>query len=269
MAEGSLTIVLPAFNEEARLGPALDELFGYLAPARPPGPRRAPGRGRAAARRPGARRGRRQHGRHAGPGQGTARRSAAGDLEVMTGPARWQGRRGACRDAGRARGPRGLRRRGHGHPAGRDRAPGGGAPDRGRGVRQPDPGRRQRHAQVPAGAGGGPWARPSTPSRRCGSWGPSRTRSAGSRASGAMSRATCSPGRRSPASCSTWRSSSSCAGAATRSACCPSAGRTGAARGCTRGSGLPLRVAWDLFRTPLIHRDVGRVARGATDQPAN
>ena len=25
-----LTIVLPAYNEEARLGPALDELFGYL-----------------------------------------------------------------------------------------------------------------------------------------------------------------------------------------------------------------------------------------------
>ncbi len=30
MSEQSLTIVLPAFNEEARLGPALDELFGYL-----------------------------------------------------------------------------------------------------------------------------------------------------------------------------------------------------------------------------------------------
>jgi len=30
MAASSLTIVLPAFNEEARLGPALDELFGYL-----------------------------------------------------------------------------------------------------------------------------------------------------------------------------------------------------------------------------------------------
>lgn len=30
MPERSLTIVLPAFNEEARLGPALDELFGYL-----------------------------------------------------------------------------------------------------------------------------------------------------------------------------------------------------------------------------------------------
>ena len=27
---GSLTLVLPAFNEESRLGPALDELFGYL-----------------------------------------------------------------------------------------------------------------------------------------------------------------------------------------------------------------------------------------------
>lgn len=31
MAPTSLTIVLPAFNEEERLGPALDELFGYLA----------------------------------------------------------------------------------------------------------------------------------------------------------------------------------------------------------------------------------------------
>ncbi len=30
MSDRSLTIVLPAFNEEARLGPALDELFGYL-----------------------------------------------------------------------------------------------------------------------------------------------------------------------------------------------------------------------------------------------
>ena len=30
MLHESLTIVLPAFNEEARLGPALDELFGYL-----------------------------------------------------------------------------------------------------------------------------------------------------------------------------------------------------------------------------------------------
>ncbi len=38
MNHTSLTIVLPAFNEEARLGPALDEMFGYLH-------RRGPGRG--------------------------------------------------------------------------------------------------------------------------------------------------------------------------------------------------------------------------------
>src|SRR6188472_125107 len=30
MPTSSLTIVLPAYNEEARLAPALDELFGYL-----------------------------------------------------------------------------------------------------------------------------------------------------------------------------------------------------------------------------------------------
>jgi glycosyltransferase involved in cell wall biosynthesis len=30
MPHESLTVVLPAFNEEARLGPALDELFGWL-----------------------------------------------------------------------------------------------------------------------------------------------------------------------------------------------------------------------------------------------
>ena len=30
MTPQSLTVVLPAFNEEGRLGPALDELFGYL-----------------------------------------------------------------------------------------------------------------------------------------------------------------------------------------------------------------------------------------------
>jgi dolichyl-phosphate beta-glucosyltransferase len=30
MPDGSMTLVLPAYNEEARLGSALDELFGYL-----------------------------------------------------------------------------------------------------------------------------------------------------------------------------------------------------------------------------------------------
>jgi dolichyl-phosphate beta-glucosyltransferase len=37
-AAHSLTIVLPAYNEAARLGPALDELFGYLGGARTPRP---------------------------------------------------------------------------------------------------------------------------------------------------------------------------------------------------------------------------------------
>jgi dolichyl-phosphate beta-glucosyltransferase len=34
------------------------------------------------------------------------------------------------------------------------------------------------------------------------------------------------------------------------------------------GLRLAIQVAWDLFRIPLLHRDVKRVARGATDQPA-
>ena len=47
MNEQSLTIVLPAYNEEARLGPALDELFGYLRRGGPgrsglPGPSELP-----------------------------------------------------------------------------------------------------------------------------------------------------------------------------------------------------------------------------------
>ena len=34
------------------------------------------------------------------------------------------------------------------------------------------------------------------------------------------------------------------------------------------GVRLAARVAWDLFRIPLIHRDVRRVSRGAGDRPA-
>jgi dolichyl-phosphate beta-glucosyltransferase len=33
------------------------------------------------------------------------------------------------------------------------------------------------------------------------------------------------------------------------------------------GVSLAIRVAWDLFRIPLLHRDVRRAAREATDQP--
>jgi dolichyl-phosphate beta-glucosyltransferase len=35
------------------------------------------------------------------------------------------------------------------------------------------------------------------------------------------------------------------------------------------GLRLAIRVAWDLFRIPLLHRDVKRVAREASDQPAS
>jgi dolichyl-phosphate beta-glucosyltransferase len=41
----SLTIILPAYNEEARLGPALDELFGYLRRRADRGRDGAPGAG--------------------------------------------------------------------------------------------------------------------------------------------------------------------------------------------------------------------------------
>jgi dolichyl-phosphate beta-glucosyltransferase len=43
MLQQSLTIVLPAFNEEARLGSALDELFGYLHGRGPRGREGRPG----------------------------------------------------------------------------------------------------------------------------------------------------------------------------------------------------------------------------------
>src|SRR5262245_33632516 len=39
----SLTIVLPAYNEAERIGPALDELFGYLVHRSPMGRDGAPG----------------------------------------------------------------------------------------------------------------------------------------------------------------------------------------------------------------------------------
>jgi dolichyl-phosphate beta-glucosyltransferase len=46
MTASSLTIVLPAYNEEERLGPALDELFGYLRRHGEAGRDGAPGAGR-------------------------------------------------------------------------------------------------------------------------------------------------------------------------------------------------------------------------------
>ena len=117
MPDRSLTIVLPAYNEEARLGSALDELFGYLH-------RRGD---HARDGRPGAH----QLPRKVdvlvvddGSEDGTADlvrarpEFAGGDLGAAQRAARWQGRRGAGRDAGGTRRPRRLRRRGHGDAAG-------------------------------------------------------------------------------------------------------------------------------------------------------
>jgi len=43
MPARTLTVVLPAYNEEARIGPALDELFGWLrGPGREALPLRTP-----------------------------------------------------------------------------------------------------------------------------------------------------------------------------------------------------------------------------------
>jgi dolichyl-phosphate beta-glucosyltransferase len=95
MPERSLTIVLPAYNEEARLGPALDELFGYLhrrgERARTAGPARTSCRATsrswslttAAPMAP-----------RAGAG---AREAARGELEVLTVP---HGGKGAAVRAG-------------------------------------------------------------------------------------------------------------------------------------------------------------------------
>ena len=58
------------------------------------------------------------------------------------------------------------------------------------------------------------------------------------------------------ASCSTSSSSTSRVAAATGSRSSRSAGTTSAGRGCAPRLGLALRVAWDLFRIPLLHRRV-------------
>ena len=100
MPARSLSIVLPAYNEEARLGPALDELFGYLHRR---GPTARDGRpGRPSSRiDPGPRGRRRQHRRHGRPRPCPARGGRRAELRAAHGPARRQGRGGPRRDARR------------------------------------------------------------------------------------------------------------------------------------------------------------------------
>ena len=192
------------------------------------------------------------------------RRSTAGRTTLRAPDVRTAARARRCgRHARRRRRPHRLRRRRHGDAARRAAAARRGARGRRRRARLPDPARRLGHARDRSPASGACSARRSTRSRRSGSSARSRTRSAGSRASGGTSRATCSRGSGSPASCSTSSSSTSPGGAATADRDrARSAGRTAAARGCSPACGLAMRVAWDLFRIPLLHRDVsGRAAR--------
>ena len=270
----SLTIVLPAYNEADRIGPALDELFGYL-------------RRRGELARDGSARGRRSLPQRIevlvvddGSTDGTAaivaarpggRGTGAPDgtsLRVLRVPARRQGRGGPGRDAGRDRGPGRLRRRRHGDPARPAAAPRRGAGRPRRRARVADPARRLAtcatsqpryrrllgqglpRARLGLGRRPGPGH-----AVRVQGLHPRRPRTTSSRASRSRSivfdveliylarrrgyRIAIVPIR--------WDD--------------------------RRGSrmrprpGLALRVAWDLFRIPLLHRGVHRVAARPDDPP--
>ena len=74
----SLAIVLPAYNEAERIGPALDELFGYLHRRGELGARWRARSGAAPGPHRGPRRRRRQHGRHGRDRRGAARGTGQG-----------------------------------------------------------------------------------------------------------------------------------------------------------------------------------------------
>ena len=195
MPEPTLTIVLPAYNEEARLDPALDELFGYLHRR---GELGRDGRTGAA------------HLPHAvhvlvvddGSTDGTAAlvrarpELAAGELELLAVP---HGGKGAAVRAGMLHADGDLL-----VFADADMAT---PPDelvplvealghRRRRLRLADPAGRLGHAQVAARLAPGAGQDVPPAGLACGWSARSRTRSAGSRASGARSPATCSRARR-------------------------------------------------------------------------
>ena len=254
-----MTIVLPAYNEEARLGPALDELFGYLRRARP-GRAGLPGPERAADDDHGPRRRRRQHRRHGRP----CPRPHRGDRPQAPGPAD-PARCSRCRTAARARRsaracslatarPRRLRRRRHGDAARPAAAPDARAPRPRRRARQPDPARRPRHAPHPAGlpAGAGrlfhvlasAWVAGPGPGHAVRVQGLPRAVGARPVRDAARHEHRVRRGDHLPRPAS----------AATRSRSCRSSGATGAVRACAPGRASRCSVLWDLFRIPLIHR---------------
>ena len=272
MPEPTLTLVLPAYNEEARLGSALDELFGYLHRRGEQARDGPPGLRGAAARHRRPRRGRRLHGRHRGAraGRGRSTRAASSSCSPSRTAARAprSGRGCSTRPATSSSSPTPTwpRRPDEIVPLVEALA------DRRRRLRLPDPAGRLGHARARSPAGAAPSARRSTCWRRSGWWARSRTRSAASRASAATSPATSSPARRSPASCSTSRSSSSPAGAATRHAVVPIrwADRRGLADAPGPAAGRPRRLGpvpdpADPPRRPPRRR----AARPATASPAD
>ena len=119
MTTRTMSIVLPAFNEAERIGPALDELFGYLN-RRAAHPRAMAHRARQTSRRyrrPGRRRRRLRRHRGSGPCPAGDRDAQAGVPVDPPRAARRQGRRGAGGDARARRRSRHLRRRRHGDAA--------------------------------------------------------------------------------------------------------------------------------------------------------
>ena len=267
MPARSLSIVLPAYNEEARLGPALDELFGYLhrrgaGPRRPAGPRRLPeriqvlvvddgstdGTADLVRARPEAHRRRSSSSLtvpHGGKGAAVqaGMLAADGDLVIFT-------------DADMATPPDEI-------PLLVDALD-----DRRRRVRQPDPARRLRHAGLAAGLAAGAGQDVPRCWRRCGSSARCRTRSAGSRGSAATSPATCSRRQKVTSIVFDVEVIFLVRRRGYTSTVVPI--RWADRRGSRMHPGLRLaiQVAWDLFRIPLLHRDVKRVVRGASDQPA-
>ena len=120
MTARTLTIVLPAYNEAERIGPALDELFGYLRPARRRGARRRPGLGRAPG--DGSRSSSSTTAAPTAPPTSSARperrrRRGRATLSVLVGARTAARARRSGRDARGRRRPRRLRRRRHGDAA--------------------------------------------------------------------------------------------------------------------------------------------------------
>ena len=240
----SLTIILPAYNEEGRLGPALDELFGYL--------RRRADRGRDGA-----------------PAPATSRQTStcwSWTTGARTAPPPWCGpargdRRGGWRRTDPRPPQRASRRKGSGRPGrnarrrhrrghlhgrgprdtgGPDSDPLRGPPGPRRRPGQPDPAGWSRHASVPAGLP----PVPGTDLPRA------RLRVGGRTGAGhAMRVQGLQPPRgprpvrpqRSPASSSTSRSSTSPAAAATGWRSCRFNGPTSAGRACTHAPASPSR----------------------------